>query len=312
MKKILFCSLAVTCFTLLSCSGIEDRLFPKSLDGKGEVKLMGTFSDAGARALFDGEPAINAALNEFSPGGISAAEYNYGGIRIYLGMARCSSTDDAFGIYSALTAMPRDRWTFGRGEMSYRSPYVSGYNGEYVFWFYSPSNPMTYTGYYKQHGEKMLAEFENLRRAPDSSYHWKILPLENRYADSIFYVRSRFINGVEVTNAYAATFQMQSNVSKIYVMKLASERDAADRFKNQKKHLEAENKILTSFVPMPGAPNEAIHWQEKGGTWVLCRYRWMMFLFQDMSGMEATNNFIRILFKYMAKTRAEALQKPVE
>ena len=294
---------------ILSCAGQMDTMLPKSLDEKGEIRLIKRYDDKDARRLFFKEPVINASLREFSPGAVSAGVYKYRGIKIHLGMARCASTDDAFGIYSLLTAMPRDRWTFGKGEMSYRPPYVSGYNGEYVYWIYSPTNPSTYAVHYKQHGEKMLAEFEKSRSSPDASYHRKILPEENRYADSLFFIRDRFVNGVEVTNAYGATYQMQYNVAKIYAMKFGSVTDAKAMYIAQKRRLEKERKTLTRFIPVAGAPMEAVHWNEKGGTWALCQYRWMVFLFQDMSSLESTSNFTRLMFRYMMKIRNEATKK---
>ena len=143
-----------------------DRLLPKSLDGKGEAKLVRTCHDEQAMAIFSKDAMLRDALAEFKPAGISAGEYNYGGILINLGLARCQSTDEAYGIYSALTAMPRERWEFRNGEMSYKSPYFAGYTGEYVFWTYSPTNPMTYAAFYRQHGERILTEFEKTRTKP--------------------------------------------------------------------------------------------------------------------------------------------------
>ncbi|MBN1495850.1 MAG: hypothetical protein JXA07_03720 [Spirochaetes bacterium] len=307
MYKILPHLLALS--IILSCSGQMDAMLPKSLDEKGDIRLVKRYDEAEARRLFDRDPAINAVLNEFSPAAISAGAYKYRGIKIHLGMARCTSTDDAFGIYSALTAMPRDRWIYGKGEMSYRPPYVSGYNGEFVFWIYSPTNPSTYTVHYKLHGERMLAEFEKASRAPDASYHWKILPEENRYADSLFFIRDRIVNGVEVKNAYGATYQMQYNVAKIYAMRFGSPTDAAVMCHAQKRRLGKEGKKLVRFVPVPGAPIDAVYWKETGGTWALCQYRWMVFLFQDMPTLESTNNFTRLIFRYMMKIRKEVVKK---
>lgn len=297
---------------ILSCSGRMDAMLPKSLDEKGEIRLIKKYDDKDARRLFFKEPVISAALGEFRPDAVSAGAYNYRGIKIHLGMARCPSTDDAFGIYSALTAMPRDRSIYGKGEISYRPPYTAGCNGEYVFWIYSPTNPSTYTPYYKLHGEKMLAEFEQARSAPDASYHRKVLPEENRYADSLFFIRDRVVNGIEVTNAYGATYQMQYNVAKIYVMRFGSPTDAKAMYQAQKRRLEKERKTPARFIPVAGAPLEAVNWKEKGGTWALCQYRWMVFLFQDMSSLESTSNFTRLMFRYMMKIRKEAVKKKPE
>jgi len=284
-----------------------DSLIPKSLDGKGAAKLEKTFHDGEAIALFDKDPLLQSALAEFGQKGISAGTYDYGGILIYLGLARCENADDAYGIYSALTSRPRERWEYGRGEMSYRSPYLSGCSGEMVFWIFSPTNPMTYADFYRRHGEGILAEFEKIRSKPGCSYHWKILPSENRFSDSIVYVKSRNIGDMEVVNAYGAAYQAKTNMAGIYVQKFDSEDEAKQRYSRHVAALAASNKTLTGFVPVPGPPLRACHWQGKCGVWILCQYRWMLFLLTDMPSVDYATNFIRIMFNNMLKVRNEAV-----
>jgi hypothetical protein len=295
-----------------SCSGQLDRLLPKHLDDRGEAKLVRTSHDARAMALFSTDASIREALAEFKPAGISAGEYNFGGILINLGLARCNSADEAYGIYSALTAMPRERWEFKRGEMSYKPPYFAGYSGEYVFWTYSPTNPMTYAAFYRSHGERILTEFEKTRTMPGCSYHWKILPAENRYADSIYYVKSRNINGLDIFNAYAATYQVQKNLAHIYVQKFGSDKEAESRYSGQASILKQAGKKLEEFIPVPGAPVRAIRWKEQGGEWTLLQYRWLVMLVSDMPSQNFTTNLIRIMFTNMLKVRNEAMPAKVK
>ena len=305
-KKSILAIMAIS-FLFSSCSGQLDRLLPKRLDDKGEAKLVRTSHDEQAMAVFSKDAMLRDALAEFKPNGISAGEYNFGGILINLGLARCQSADEAYGIYSALTAMPRDRWEFKRGEMSYRSPYFAGYTGEYVFWTYSPTNPMTYASFYRTHGERILAEFEKTRTMPGCSYHWKILPAENRYADSIIYIKSRNVDGLNVSNAYAATYQVQKNLAHIYVQKFGSDKEAESRYNNQASILKQAGNKLEEFIPVPGAPVRAIRWKEKGGEWSLLQYRWLVMLITEIPSRNFTTNFIRIMFNNMLKVRNEAM-----
>jgi hypothetical protein len=286
-----------------------DTLIPQTLDEKGVAKLEKKLHDASAAALFDRDQILRSVLAEFKPIGISAGVYNYDGIIINLGLARCQSTDEAYGIYSALTARPRERWEYRRGEMSYRSPYFAGYMGEMVFWMYSPTNPMTYAAFYRQHGERILDEFEKLRTKPGCSYQWKILPSENRFADSIFFIRSRDIGGINVVNAYGAQYQAQANTAAIYVQRFDSDDEAKHHYSRAITTLAAAKKDLTGFVPIPGPTLRAVHWKEKGGVWILCRYRWMVFLLADMPTVDYSVNFIRIMFNNMMKVRDEAMPK---
>ena len=312
MIMIRILPLLVSSLIILSCSGQLDRLLPKHLDDKGEAKLVRTSHDEQAMAVFSKDAMLRDALAEFRPTGITAGEYNYGGILINLGLARCRSADEAYGIYSALTAMPRERWEFKRGEMSYRSPYFAGYTGEYVFWTYSPTNPMTYAAFYRQHGERILTEFEKTRTMPGCSYHWKILPAENRYTDSIFYIKSRNINGLDIADAYAATYQVQTNLAHIYVQKFGSDREAQSRYSSQALILKQAGKKLEEFIPVPGAPVRAIRWKEQGGEWALIQYRWLVMILSDMPSQNFTTNFIRIMFNNMLKVRNEAMPVKVK
>jgi len=312
MNKICLLTSLLIIILLTSCSGQLDRLLPKSLDEKGEAKLVRTSHDEQAMAIFNKDANVRDALTEFKPVGVSAGEYNYGGIFINMGLARCQSADDAYGIYSALTAMPRERWEFKRGEISYRSPYFAGYTGEYVFWIYSPTNPMTYAAFYRRHGERILAEFEKTRTKPGCSYHWKILPMENRYADSIVYIKSRNIGNVDITNAYAATYQVRTNIAHIYVQKFGSDKEAGSRYSSQVADLKSSRKSLDMFIPMAGAPARACRWQEPGGsTSILLHYRWLILFLQDMPSKDAGTNFIRIMFNNMLKIRNEAMPSKV-
>ncbi len=299
--------LLIVMIVIVSCSGQMGKIFPPSLDDKGAARMNRVHHDDKALALVNRDALLQSVMAEFKPRGISAGEYDYGGIQIILGMARCQNTDDTYGIYSALTAMPRERWEYKRGEMSYRSPYFAGYNGEYVFWITSPTNPMTYAAFYRQHGEKILDLYEKLRTRPGCSYHWKILPAENRFADSVIYIRSRVIGGIDVVNAYGATYQAQANVAHIYAQKLDSEQEAKRRYGNIVTQLAKMNKTLTGFIPIPGTPLKACHWQEKGSVSVLCQYRWLMFLLVDMPSVDYSVNFIRIMFNNMMKVREEAM-----
>jgi hypothetical protein len=292
-----------------SCSGQLDTLMPKSLDSKGEAKLVSIMHDEAALSLFNDDALIKGALAEFNPTGVSAGVYDYGGIIIRLGLARCGSTDDAYGIYTALIAMPRERWEFKRGEISYKSPYVAGYTGEYVYWVYSPSNPMNYAAFYRSHGERILAEFEKIRKKPECSYHWKILPAENRYADSIFYIKSRNVQGIDLINAYGATYQVKTNVAHMYVLKMGDDKEAEYRYAKQVAELKSAGKDITGFIPMVGAAARACRWKEPGGIWTLCQYRWLILFLQDMPSPDAGTNFIRIMFNNMMKVRNEAMPK---
>jgi len=308
-KTALSILILVFAASLMSCSGRMDVLIPDILGENGEARLQKRLKKDEATALFNRDPNLLLILNEFMPLGVNAGTYDARGIMVNLGLARCAGADDAYGIYSGLTAGPRDRWRTPHGEMSYKSPYFAGCSGEYVFWFYSPSNPMSYFDFYKKHGEKILAEFVKIRKANNMSYHSRILPVENRYVDSMFYVKSRMVKNLLVTNAYAATYQIKMKEATMYVMKFESPEEAEKRTAEYVHILVNNNIIPVDFMPMPGSPTKAYYWDEKSGVSILCQYRWLVLYLANMSDNEYAKSFIQIMFRNMAKIRNEVMPK---
>lgn len=305
-RKIAFIVLVAALSLISGCSGSIDAMIPASLDEKGSTRLVKRLRDAEARALFSGDQTLRDALDEFLPEGMDAGVYDYGGIRIHLGLARFDSADDAYGLYSALVDMPRDRWEFGRGEMSYRSPYFAGCAGEYAFWFVPPGRT-TYAAFYRNHGERIIRGIDPLIRKPDRSYHWKILHRENRFVDSLFYVRSRSVSGLRLTDAYGAVYLAGRNTARIYVERHENDASAERAWKARRAALKRKGIDCVNFLPIPGAPMEACHWREPSGVRVLCHYRWLNFFITDVPELTFAKGFLRSMFANMMKIRKEVL-----
>ena len=289
-----------------ACAGVPSGLFPERI---GEARLARVCEGDEAIRLFARDAALSAFLSEFKPRAIRGGVYDYGGITIHLGIARLSSCDDAYGVYSGLTAMPRERWPSAAGEISYRPPYAAGQAGEYAFWFTSPTNPQTYASFYRTHGEAILAALAGRTSKEPCSYHWKILPEENRYADSIVYIKSREENGVRIYHAYAATYQAKRNLARIYVMRYNSEIDAIDRYSREKARVASSGASPADFMPMPGTPMQSFLWAAESGLQVFCQYRWICLYLHNMPDRTYAASFVRAAFKNMSLIRDEALSQ---
>lgn len=289
-----------------ACAGVPSGLLPESL---GEARLVRVYEGDEATRLLGADQTLSAALSEFKPRAIRGGVYNYGGITIHLGIARLASCDEAYGVYSALTAMPRERWPYAAGEISYRSPYLAGQAGDYAFWFTSPTNPQTYASFYRTHGEAILAALAGKTSKKPCSYHWKILPEENRYADSVVYIKSREENGVRIYHAYAAAYQAKRNLARIYVMRYDSEIDALDRYSREKARLASSGASPADFTPMPGTPMQSFVWTTGSGVDVFCQYRWICIYIHDMPDKAYAASFVRAAFKNMSLIRDEALSQ---
>ena len=304
MKKAIPLLIIIALFT--TCSVNLESSIPQYLDEKHEAGLKEKFVGKAAFELFYKDKSLNELIREFAPVDISAGIYNYGGIIIFLGIARFNDQDEAFGVYSGLTSMPRERWSSSKGELSYKNPYFAGQLGRYAFWFYSPTNPGTYTHFYKIYGDALLEKL-NIGTDAALSYHWKLLPEENRFRDSVFYIRARDMHGIRINNAYGAVYQAGRNKGYIYIEKHYTEKNAELRMEDLRDSLTDSGQVIQKFPSLPGGPAGAISWTEGGSINVIYRYRWMTFILIGMPDKGFAENFIRNIYKNMIRIRSEVV-----
>jgi len=297
----------------ISCSPDLDDLIPNSLGKKKQAVLQQKIKNRSAADLFKKNEMLNRLLTEFQFKEISGGIYNYSGIKIHFGIAKFYNADSAYGVYSGLTAIPRERWKSNGGELSYKNPFLSGWKGVYVFWFYSPSNPDNYASFYKTYGETLLTQFEinTTIKINTCSYHLKFLPLDNCYQNSVIYIHSRNINGLDFKNTYSAKYQAGRNIARIYIEKMESEDKAKYKFNNYINILKDYKQKIKPYPIIYGGPSMAISWKDGSRLHVIYQYRWMIFMVNDLPNLNYANSFIRNIFKKMMKYKKDITPKEI-
>ncbi|MDY6935607.1 MAG: hypothetical protein SVZ03_15460 [Spirochaetota bacterium] len=295
----------------IGCSADLEDFIPNSLGEKKEAILQKRIKGNMSRELFNKNKILNKLLTEFSPSQISGGIYNYSGIIIYFGVAKYANADEGYGVYSGLTAIPRERWEYNDGEISYKAPFVAGWKGIYAFWFYSSTNPTTYSSFYRNYGEELLERIKisHNSKISNRAYHHNLLPLENRYKNSIFYTKSRIIYGIDFENAYGATYQLGRNAAQVYIGKFDSEDAAKSKLLGWIDLLKNRSKKPQPFTIMIGSPEKAFYWEENSGTQAICQYRWMIFLINDLPHLTFAENIIRNIYRNIQSNRDEILPK---
>lgn len=296
---------------ITGCSVDLNNLIINYLGEKGEAVLQKKVMNRATKELFLENESLNRLLSEFKSSNICAGVYDYSGIKIYLGIAKFSNADQAYGVYSGLTCIPRERWEYMEGEISYKKPFISGWNGIYAFWFYSPTNPDNYFSFYKTYGEELLTEFRRdfNTKQHSRSYHWKLLPIENRHKNSLFYFKARTLHGLDLINTYSAKYHAGRNVAQIYIEKMDSEDNADNKFKSYISFLKRNAKDLQPFSVMIAGPGNGVYWKDHNSFQIIYKYRWLIFMVNEVPNLKFARNFIRNIYKNMMKIRDEVLSK---
>lgn len=311
-KSLQFSITAIISMQISSCSPKPEDLFREGLDKGHKSKLQKRFKNKDASKIFTRNDILRKLFAEFEPLEIHGAAYNYQGIAIYLGIGKFQNPDDAYGLYSGLASMlPRKRWLLSYQEiparMAYKNPFISGVCRQYVFWFYSPSNPMNYFGFYETEGKRLLNSFAVLSSSNQKrSFHWRFLPEANQYKDSIFYVKNRRVKKILIENSYGAFYQLGQNRSRIFIAAFPSAREAHQRMVRVRVNLKGE-KIKTREMKKNYSPKgEGFFWQDEAGIFFIYRYRRLIFYLVDLEHEKYADQMLRQIFRKIDNVRNEA------
>lgn len=289
---------------VFSCSKDIDEHFPGYLDIDGECEIQSVFTDEEAKHILVSDPIQKKLLAEFKPKKISSAQYEHKGIKIIMTIARFSNADDGYGYYSGLVRFAREKWHEDSAEIAYKSPYTAGVKGEYAAWIFSPTNPMNYFSFYPEEISKVLKRF-----SPDAekSYHYRILPEENRVVNSAFYVRDRSVKGIPVNSGYAAVYQAGRERCEAYIEISSDEMGLMQRHKFiidnfLKKRFEVKRLDFSA-----GGPGSGVYWRDGGVYNVLYRYRWVSIYMIDLPDLKYSRQLLRAMYNRMARIRSEVI-----
>lgn len=296
----IICVLLVSGF--LSCSNSLTVHMPDALPGEENAVLQKKTRAAQALDLFRDDKIITGLLNEFIPAEISAGIYRYRGMTVYLGIGMFNNADDAYGVYTGLSAYPRKRWNSNDGELSFKSPYFTGIKGRYAFWFYSSPNPGNYFKFYEDYGEKFMRELSVslADKINNLSYFIKLLPVQNRYMDSTVFIRSRKTGSLELTGAYGASYQAGNNIAHIFIEGFNTEDYARTKYQEYQVTRVANDIKVRTFPPVIiGNPSRAFSYKSDSGFCVIYNYRRLIFIISEIPDLKYANQFIRNIYANM-------------
>jgi hypothetical protein len=306
MKKYLLVPAIILCLQFMTCAPSPDDFITDIIgaENKAQARLEKKISGRDeALAEFSKNPVLKGLLAEFTPEELSCGYYDYRGMKFYLGVAEMKTADEAYGIYSGLVPMPRERWPYFRGEMSYRKPFTAGYKNNVVFWFYSPENEHFYSTLLKLHGENIIKRVKFFRDSPKYllSYHKELVPEGSMYRESIFYVKKRDIGPMTIEDAYGARYRSDRMDTTLYIEKMQSA-DEAKRTYNER--LSSLNEIheTRDFAAVFG-PGQGFWWYSGRSYTVVYRYRWLVFTVADVPELLYAENIIREIYARMFKVR---------
>lgn len=311
-------SLALSIFLLpvfllhLSCSVDIHDCIPEYLSIDEKAPLTDKYEGDSALKIFTEDQKLRALISDFKPVEISAGSYEYYGITIRLGIARFVNADEAYGVYSGLTAMPRKRWEKNGGEISYKNPYTAGFKGVYAFWFYSPTHPGNYFEFYETAGEQLLNDLWINRRVKinSCSYLYRLLPEQNRYRESVVYIKSEKAVGLTIENAYTAAYQSGRNKAAIYIEGFETEGGAKEKFNEHALALKNAGLNTKQFPAVfAGSPGHAVYARLKYGYAVVYQYRWLIFVIDNADSLNSAEKFIRNIYLNMQDMKSEIVVK---
>jgi hypothetical protein len=291
--------------TIISCSTDLSKHLPDKVDNKNQTRLIAKKDNENALKILNQNEKLKELLDEFISKKISCATYDFSGIKIIYAIAQFQSGDDAFGMYSGLTAKPRERFKLSGGEISYKMPYFAGFKGNYVLWFWSPTNPSTYAPFYKKSADEILQALELNADNSLLSYHWKILPEENMVSDSILFIRSRLIQGFNFKNAYCAEYQTSNMIGNIYVQLFDSTEVAKRWYEEFKKHILSNKKKIVSFENFK---LQTYYWYENNSYHIVHQYKWIVLFLDKISSLAQAKRLVSIMYFNMQKMRGEVLK----
>lgn len=305
MKKYRILPLLI--FLMLSSAGCSNKLekyLPANLDSAGSAVFISAHSENEALKILNKDFNLNRLLAEFKPNAVSAAQYNLSGIIIVMAIARFESADDSWGFYSWLTRFGRERTLMGDTEISYAHPYTAGVKGRYAVWFYTPANPGNYFAFYP---DQIYSALKNFGADEKRSYHYKILPDENRVINSEFYVKNRDAGGLPVSSAYGAAYQAGRLRSTMYIEVEATEGAMAQRHDFFIKSFLSKKFQVSRYTLAAGGPGAGIFWRDGDSYSVLYRYRWVSIYITDLGDLKYSQQFIRAAYKKMFTVRKEII-----
>ena len=295
-----FSILLVSTLLLAGCKSkeLQDYLPEKLAEGP---TLKQQVSGPALRASLAFDQRATSALDIFKPTKATVGIYHYQGVNIYLLLAEQKSSDHAFGFYRSFSSQPRKMKKLDDGAWAYKRPYVAAYykNMNVVLF----SNPQNYFAYFTRVAEKISAELPAVKKDEGLSYHRLILPPENKFRNSEFYLPSLSFHGVQLTNVYGAQYLIKKNLAHIYVIKDASAGLTQNSFRSIQRAVAKKGYKVKALPSLAAGPHQGIYWFNGRSYEIVYPYRWLLLVMTGFSDIDQAQAQIRNMFREMRNIR---------
>lgn len=246
-----------------------------------------------------------AAAKNFQPSYKSIRLYDYEGVKLILARAEFSDENVAFGFKALLTSEPRNSFDH---DIWYRPPYVAGRAGKTVAFSFSPNQVSFFSPYVRE------AVGEQLKSAPaggELSWHSEVLPRQNRFFDSEFYLPQEYFEGIAVENLYGAKYQIKNSIARIYVARYSDEANPRTRRETIVRAAHKKKLKIRDYPGKVGSQDRGSWWRnDKGGVDGVLAYRWLFLYFSNFADEWALEQMIQECFNQMYRVREKALATP--
>lgn len=239
----------------------------------------------------------NQRTKIFNPLFIDPTLYDFTGVQIVFATANFKSADAAFGFHAALVSEPREIFD---NAAWYKPPFVAALSGNTVEFAFSPNQPSFYSPFIKNEVLLRLGKTKNL----NLSWHKDILPENNQFQNSIFYLPQKEIQLVPLYHIYGAKYQSKNNTARLYVAKFAG-KDTAKNSTAQILRTLAQKKIrLTAYPGRMGLLDRGSWWRNlTGGTDAILTYHQLVLYFENFADEWAIDQKIQECFNRMRPLR---------
>jgi len=245
----------------------------------------------------------NQRTKIFNPLFINPTLYDFNGVQIVLATANFKSADAALGFHAALVSEPREIFSDAAW---YKPPFVAALSGNTVEFAFSPNQPSFYSAFIKNEVRRRAGKTVK----SNLSWHKDILPENNQFQNSVFYLPIKEIQLIPLYHVYGAKYQSKNSTAFLYVAKFAS-KDTAKNSTAQILRTLAQKKIkLTAYPGRLGRLDRGSWWRNStGGINAILTYHQLVLYFENFADEWAVEQKIQECFNRMRPLRDMAREE---
>lgn len=247
---------------------------------------------------------ICQALQDFPPLQASKGHYNHRNVEIDLHVLKFQECNEAFGYYATISYFPQRVWSRDEVMMSKKGNIFVGYRGHYVIHF--ASRPGNEFAFFRRHIVEMLKQLK--AKSCQLEYHYKILPQQNRFKHSLFYIQKKNIGQIFLYNAYGALYLAGRKRVMVYIDNLYDAKQARHSYLRNKENLNKGKIQIHRFTDTTLAFGESYWYADSRGLNIMHNYQWLNIYLLGLGrekGLHHGKLIIKRMYRNMARVRKD-------